>query len=138
MDHRLKRVFVDAPSGTDNDSVDRLVTLRVLVAVAAGVLVLSVGLTALLSSAIVEEGPPGAQGPQGEQGERGPSGPPGQTGEPGSRGRRGPRGAIGPPGPPGEAPEDLSDLADTITAMCDEFFYGRDFEPFRQIWLNAC
>jgi hypothetical protein len=33
---------------------------------------------------------------------------------------------------------DVDDLSSTVEAMCDEFFFSREFEPFRQVWLNAC
>lgn len=118
--------------------MDRVVTLRVLLAVAAGVLVLSVAATAILSSVVLEKGPQGPQGPKGAPGEQGEPGPSGRAGEIGPRGPAGPRGRTGTAGPPGESPEDLTEVSSTVEKICDELFYQREFEPLRQVWLNAC
>lgn len=128
----------DGPSRLRSASMDRVVTLRVLLAVAAGVLVLSVGATVLLASVVLEKGPRGPQGSTGAGGDRGEPGPSGRPGRIGPRGPAGPRGRTGTAGPPGESPEDVTEVSSKVERICDELFFQREFEPLRQIWLNAC
>lgn len=66
----------------------------------AVIVVVSVILSVLITSAIIGEGPQGEPGPAGEAGEAGPAG---EQGEPGPAGEAGPAGEQGEPGPAGEA-----------------------------------
>lgn len=80
------------------------VTLRTLIAVAAGVLVIALGGSAAISAAVVQRGP---EGPAGATGPAGPVGPQGDAASKvGPRGPRGRRGEAGPEGAAGSADEE--------------------------------
>src|SRR4051794_11790894 len=76
------------------------VSLRTLLAVALGVLVLSTAAGTAFGALVLERGERGPAGPAGPQGERGPTG-----GPRGPQGARGPRGRIGPQGESGAVDE---------------------------------
>jgi hypothetical protein len=102
--------------------MNRLVSLKLLIAVALGSAVLAAGAGTALSAFVIDRGERGLAGPAGAQGPQGPSAPGGL------QGARGPRGRQGPPGPPGRVNEDdvlsaiddnASDVADSIQTWLD-------------------
>jgi hypothetical protein len=130
------------------------VTLRALVAACAVTAVVSCALALLIAGAVIKQGPAGQKGDRGTAGPAGAAGPQGVAGARGVRGLRGPRGPAGYRGPAGEidadavftaleddpfrASEAVNDGGPTTSALCDEFFYQRDWDPLRSIWLAAC
>lgn len=130
------------------------VTLRALLGACAVTALTSCALALLIAVAVIEQGPPGPPGDRGSAGPAGAQGPQGVAGTRGVRGQRGPRGPVGPRGPAGEVDADavfaaleddsyraslaVNDGGPTTSALCDEFFYERDWDPLRSIWYAAC
>jgi hypothetical protein len=130
------------------------VTLRVLLAACAATAAVACALALALAVAVIERGSAGPAGPAGERGQTGARGPAGPLGAEGSHGLRGPRGPAGQEGPAGQidseavltaleedpfrAAQAVNDGGPTTSQLCDEFFYQRDWDPLRSIWLSAC
>jgi hypothetical protein len=143
---------IDAPA--ESGRFGQPVTVRGLLGACAVTAVVSCGLALLIASSVIEHGPAGPPGDRGTAGPRGAEGPQGVAGAQGVRGRRGPRGSVGPRGPAGEVDADavftaleddpfrasqaVNDGGPTTSALCDEFFYQRDWDPLRSIWFAAC
>lgn len=129
---------------------------RGLLGVAAGVTILLSGLTAGVTSNVINQGVSGVSGPQGSvgatgpqgpsgpagsvgatgsQGPVGPSGPAGETGATGSQGPVGPVGPVGPTGPVGPAGEDGREVEFRVNNNILEWRYVGE-QTWNQLNLN--
>jgi Collagen triple helix repeat (20 copies) len=132
-------------------ALDRPVTLRALLLTALASALLAIGVSALVSGLVLQQGP---AGPRGEQGPAGPQGEQGSAGTQGVAGERGPRGRLGPQGSPGEVDEEsvwtaiesdparLSDTANdggpSTNDLCSDFQFS-GVEPLEDIYyLGSC
>ena len=128
---------------TQTRAMDRLVTLRTVIA--AGLLraVLTTALAVGASAMLLKQGPVGPRGPVGQAGPAGPQGPTGV----GVRGPRGTRGPAGPQGPAGELDESEvmnivsnndSDIEEMATRdICQQFLLS-DLSELNDIYYYGC
>jgi hypothetical protein len=124
-------------------ALDRLVTLRTVLAACLVSALIAVGASVGASTLVLKHGPAGPAGPRGETGPTGPAG----SGVQGPRGRRGPAGPRGPEGPAAEIDESMvmdavrsneSEIAAMATGdICRQFLLS-DISELNDIYYYGC